>query len=364
MTQFKVRIKATLLSALLASLSLSGCANKINQHDKDIMIKELKRIERDEDFVFNSAKVLSKHADDSEVIRTDYGVTFSFSPTDQKSLFNLKMAISDGMGCNNSLDPLQYHYLFLSGFEGMKGKNPELKDIRIGDFPPEIPNSEGRRLFLDGNRYWDGNGYLCAEYDDYDSVPKGRALNAKYYAKLYGESSSGKKYLVIFDGNYVNEHWLQPHIDTYNSITDAETASMREKARKEQKAREAERQAIIEKQRTMAQKKRSYVANIPTGTRICFDGAVSYPTCLNPNYGESCMRNDTTGTMYGYVTNHLGNGNIEMRIQGLANVPEQANKIYGRWGQGPKSDITVDGIPVIQGALTSVDWSKVYECDF
>ena len=76
------------------------------------------------------------------------------------------------------------------------------------------------------------------------------------------------------------------------------------------------------------------------------------------------MRNETTGTMYGYVTNHLGNGNIEMRIQGLANVPEQANKIYGRWGQGPKSDITVDGIPVMQGALTSVDWSKVYECDF
>jgi len=359
MTQLNQQIKATLLSALAASLCLSGCATKISQHNRDAMVEELKLIERDGDFVFNSAKVLSKHADGSEVIKTNYGATFSFSPSDQKSLFNMKMAIDDGMGCNNSLDPRQYHYLFWGSFEGMKAKNPDLNDIKLGDFPPDIPSAEGRRLFLDGNRYWD-YGYLCAEYDDYVSVPNGRTLNAKYYAKLYGESSSSKKYLVLFDGDYVNKHWLQPQIDAYNAITDAEAASMREKARKEHQTRAAERQARIEKQRLIAQKKRSYVANIPTGTRICFDGTVSYPYCL----GGSCTRNETTGTMYGYVTNHLGNGNVEMRIQGLANVPEQANKIYGRWGQGPKSDITVDGIPVMQGALTSVDWSKVYECDF
>lgn len=364
MTQFNLRIKSTLLSALAASLFLSGCAVQISQDTGDRMIKKLGLIERDDDFVFNSAKVLSD-LPTVEAIKTDYGATFRFKTYEKSSLSNLRRAIIEGMGCGmtrtyNPLTPSQYVYLFSDSFEGMKGKNPELEPIQLGDTPPDIPNTEGKDVHLFGTSSWDYDGYLCAVYDDVESVPNGRTLNAKYYVRLYREGSTTNFHLVIFDGDYVNERWLQPQIDAYNAITDAEAASMREKARKEHQTRAAERQARIEKQRLIAQKKRSYVANIPTGTRICFDGTVSYPYCL----GGSCTRNETTGTMYGYVTNHLGNGNIEMRIQGLANVPEQANKIYGRWGQGPKSDITVDGIPVMQGALTSVDWSKVYECDF
>ncbi|MCL1079060.1 hypothetical protein D5R81_15135 [Parashewanella spongiae] len=128
----------------------------------------------------------------------------------------------------------------------------------------------------------------------------------------------------------------------------------------EEKKRLVLAKQLLQKKLASVDVKRKRVAEqFGKGSQVCHAGTVKYRVCSNANFSNSCRDNQTTGSVYGYIVNKFENGFIEMRVSGLANIPDQDRELYNRFGVGK---MYLDSLSTEPGVIIRVDSLKVESC--
>jgi len=359
-----MKTKLSALTSIAGCFLLAACSTTfILPTDEAALARKLQNVSSNKAI----SEMIASEISGSSLTRIDNGYLISFDLYSTRSLIHLRQGLIRGTQCAGSLKDMRvgrYNYLFYEHFEGQKKRiglsTPQLH-------PEGLPKRLDKQLQPYSHKYFwrEWTGYLCAEYDDYDTVEGGRVLNPKRYFKLY-LGPDQNFHLISFDRSHIKQKWLDPYIAKYQSITEEEVAARikaREEERLQREAKQQRRQEIARQNAIRQQQQRkAKVQDLKTGMLVCQDGAVSYQTCFYTKHHRNCNTTRTRGSRTAYITNILENNFLEIRINGISNIPSKDYGAYRNPGMGQNSQLYFEGNPVTPGVITRADPLDVYSC--